>query len=53
MPQAATAKSAVAGEPDLLADIASESQDTPTVETDEDFDLLANMSESDATAWIP
>lgn len=38
-------------EVDLLADMETDVKDTPV--DDEDFDLLSDMSESDATAWIP
>jgi hypothetical protein len=37
-------------EVDLLADL---NNDTPPVDADEDFDLLSDMSESDAKAWVP
>jgi hypothetical protein len=41
----------VADEIDLLADM--EDAKVTTVDDDEDFDLLSDMSESDAQAWIP
>lgn len=48
----ATAKAPVAGEVDLLADIAND--DTGTVQDpNEEFDLLSDMSGSDAVAWVP
>ena len=37
-------------EVDLLADMDTE---VSTVDDDDDFDLLSDMSESDATAWVP
>jgi hypothetical protein len=48
----ATSKPAQKDEPDLLAEMNTEVK--PTVQDDDDdFDLLSDMSESDATAWIP
>lgn len=48
--RAATSKVA-----DNEVDLLAEMDTTPTkpVDDDEDFDLLSDMSESDATAWVP
>lgn len=46
----AASKPTQADEVDLLAGM--QENDTP-VQDDEDFDLLSDMSESDATAWMP
>jgi len=51
MPAAATKSSKVAAEEvDLLADMNTE---PAQVDDDDDFDLLSDMSESDAKAWVP
>lgn len=47
----ATSKAATNDEPDLLAEIADDNPSVP--DDDEDFDLLSDMSESDAKAWMP
>lgn len=48
---AATAKGKLDNEVDLLADM--DTNPTGPVNDDEDFDLLSEMSESDAVAWVP
>lgn len=51
----ATPKPPVEDEPDLLADMPDERQ-APTNQNDDDdesYDLLSDMSESAATAWMP
>lgn len=52
MPTSTTRSSKVANnEVDLLADM--EKDNVPAADDNEDFDLLSEMSESDATAWVP
>lgn len=48
---AATAKGKLDNEVDLLAEM--DTSPTGPVNDDEDFDLLSEMSESDAVAWVP
>lgn len=51
----ATPKPPVADEPDLLADMPDE-REAPSNQNDDDdesYDLLSDMSESAATAWMP
>ncbi len=50
--KAATANK-VAEEVDLLADIQNEDQTSNVQDPDEEFDLLSEMNESDAEAWVP
>lgn len=49
--KARTSKVSTDEEPDLLAGMLDSSPAAP--DDDEDFDLLSDMSESDATAWMP
>lgn len=49
----ATSKGKVDNEVDLLADIAAEGNVATPVDDEEDFDLLSEMSGSDAEAWVP
>jgi hypothetical protein len=51
MPATATSKGKQADEVDLLAEM--DTKQTGPVNDDEDFDLLSEMSESDAEAWVP
>lgn len=51
MARAATTSKTVENEVDLLADLQNETG--PNVQDDTDYDLLSDMSESDATAWVP
>jgi len=51
MPAGTKTSKVADNEVDLLAEMSQESS-TP-VDDDEDFDLLSDMSESDAKAWVP
>lgn len=51
MARAATTSKTLDNEVDLLADLQNDAG--PNVQDDTDYDLLSDMSESDATAWVP
>lgn len=52
--KATTPKPPVEDEPDLLAEMPdSKAPSTPDDDDDESYDLLSDMSESSATAWMP